>query len=244
MKVEGKVALITGAGTGIGLATAQRMAAEGATVVAGLYSEAERREAPYDQILLDVRSEDAWKQAVEQCVSTHDGLDVLVNNAGVLIEGLAEDTSLETWDTIFDTNLKGTFLGCKAAIPALRARGGGAIVNLASIDALTGGPLHAAYGSSKGGVAALTRTLAIDHAAENIRVNAVCPGTVDTPMVQKMLRERPDPEAARQISVAKHPMGRFARPEEVAAVIVFLCSDDAGFVTGQSISVDGGRSIR
>ena len=172
------------------------------------------------------------------------GVDILVNNAGLLIEGTAEETDDATWDKIFDVNLKGLFRGCRAVIPEMRQRGGGAIVNLASIDALSGAIGHLAYSASKGGVTALTRSLATDHAVDGIRVNAVCPGTITTPMVEKMFKDTGDIDTARNASIAKPPLGRLASADEVASMITFLCSNDASFITGQSVSVDGGRSIR
>ena len=245
MSVRGKVALITGAGTGIGKATAERMSADGAHVIAGIIGEEERTVASdFTQRILDVRLQSDWDAALADCREQFGGIDILVNNAGLLIEGTAEETSDATWDKIFDVNLKGLFRGCRAVIPQMRQRGGGAIVNLASIDALSGAIGHLAYSASKGGVTALTRSLATDHAVDNIRVNAVCPGTITTPMVEKMFKDTGDIDAARNASIAKHPLGRLASAGEVASVIVFLCSNDASFITGQSVSVDGGRSIR
>ena len=184
MSVRGKVALITGAGTGIGKATAERMSADGAHVIAGIIGEEERTVASdFTQRILDVRLQSDWDAALADCREQFGGIDILVNNAGLLIEGTAEETSDATWDKIFDVNLKGLFRGCRAVIPQMRQRGGGAIVNLASIDALSGAIGHLAYSASKGGVTALTRSLATDHAVDNIRVNAVCPGTITTPMV-------------------------------------------------------------
>ena len=245
MSVRGKIALITGAGTGIGKATAERMSADGAHVIAGIIGEKERTVANnFTQRILDVRLQSDWDAALADCREQFGGIDILVNNAGLLIEGTAEETSDATWDKIFDINLKGLFRGCRAVIPQMRQRGGGAIVNLASIDALSGAIGHLAYSASKGGVTALTRSLATDHAVDNIRVNAVCPGTITTPMVDKMFKDTGDIDAARNASIAKHPLGRLASAGEVASVIVFLCSNDASFITGQSVSVDGGRSIR
>ena len=245
MSVRGKVALITGAGTGIGKATAERMSADGAHVIAGIIRDEERTVASdFTQRILDVRLQSDWDAALADCREQFGGIDILVNNAGLLIEGTAEETSDATWDKIFDVNLKGLFRGCRAVIPQMRQRGGGAIVNLASIDALSGAIGHLAYSASKGGVTALTRSLATDHAVDNIRVNAVCPGTITTPMVEKMFKDTGDINAARNASIAKHPLGRLASAGEVASVIVFLCSNDASFITGQSVSVDGGRSIR
>ena len=245
MSVRGKVALITGAGTGIGKATTERMSADGAHVIAGIIGEEERTVASdFTQRILDVRLQSDWDAALADCREQFGGIDILVNNAGLLIEGTAEETSDATWDKIFDVNLKGLFRGCRAVIPQMRQRGGGSIVNLASIDALSGAIGHLAYSASKGGVTALTRSLATDHAVDNIRVNAVCPGTITTPMVEKMFKDTGDINAARNASIAKHPLGRLASAGEVASVIVFLCSNDASFITGQSVSVDGGRSIR
>ena len=245
MSVRGKVALITGAGTGIGKATTERMSADGAHVIAGIIGEEERTVASdFTQRILDVRLQSDWDAALADCREQFGGIDILVNNAGLLIEGTAEETSDATWDKIFDVDLKGLFRGCRAVIPQMRQRGGGAIVNLASIDALSGAIGHLAYSASKGGVTALTRSLATDHAVDNIRVNAVCPGTITTPMVEKMFKDTGDINAARNASIAKHPLGRLASAGEVASVIVFLCSNDASFITGQSVSVDGGRSIR
>ena len=239
-ELAGKVALVSGAGRGIGRCTAERLAALGATVVAGLEQDSQRQALPgMDCVLLDVRDERHWAAAVAHCRNAHGGLDILVNNAGILREGTAEETSVELWEAVLAVNLKGVFLGAKHAIPALRARGGGAIVNVASIDGLRGNNRHVAYAASKGGVVAMTRALAIDHAPEGIRVNCVCPGTVRTQMVLENMAVYSE-----EVIRAKHPLGRQAEPEEIADAIAFLCGPQAGFITGQALPVDGGRSIR
>jgi NAD(P)-dependent dehydrogenase (short-subunit alcohol dehydrogenase family) len=244
MRFAGKVALITGAGSGIGQACARRLADEGARVLAGVLSPREALEvADLDHVVLDVRSDRDWSEALVLVESTFGGLDVLVNSAGIYHRGAAETIEAAVWDEVMAVNLWGTFLGCRGAIPLLRRRGGGAIVNLASIAALDGVPQTAAYSASKGGVAALTRALAMELAGDRIRVNCVCPGATGTPMIGGLLASAPDPAAMRAALVALHPMGRLATAEEVAGAIAFLASDDAAFMTGLSLPVDGGRSV-
>jgi NAD(P)-dependent dehydrogenase (short-subunit alcohol dehydrogenase family) len=244
-RFQGKVALVTGAGTGIGLATAKRLKEEGAIVVCGLQDDGQRAAAAgLDAVLLDVSREEAWDAAMAHVVKAHGGLDVLVNNAGVGDVGTAEKTDRALWDKVMNVNLWGPFLGCKKAIPLMRSRGGGAIVNLASINAIRGNNNMIAYAASKGGVLAMTMSLAMDHAKDGIRVNCVCPATIDTPMVQFQVNQAPDRAAAVAAMNAKHPIGRIAQPEEVASVIAFLASSDASFMTGLAIPVDGARSIR
>ena len=244
-RFKGKVALVTGAGGGIGLATAKRIAEEGGTVVAGLLDESQRAAiGTLDGVVLDVRSEQAWDAAMDYMAGKYGGLDVLVNNAGISPQATAEETSWEMWDDVMAVNLKGTFIGCKKAIPLMRKRGGGAIVNLASINAIRGNTRLVAYAATKGAVLAMTMSLALDHVSENIRVNCVCPATIETDMVRQMLSEAADLEAATRGITAKHPIGRMAQPEEVASTIAFLASGDASFMTGLAIPVDGGRSIR
>ena len=239
-ELEGKVALVTGSGRGIGLATAKRLQGLGAFVVAGMEEESQRDAVTnFDPVMLNVVHEEHWASAVAHCTDAHGGIDILVNNAGILREGTAEETSLQTWEEVLAVNLRGVFLGCKHVIPVMRARGGGAIVNVASIDGLHGNHRHVAYAASKGGVVSITRALAIDHAEENIRVNSVCPGTVRTQMVMEGMASY-----SQEIVKAKHPLGREAEPEEVANVIAFLCGPGASFMTGMAIPVDGGRSIR
>jgi NAD(P)-dependent dehydrogenase (short-subunit alcohol dehydrogenase family) len=246
-RLEGRIALVTGAATGIGRATAGRLAEEGATVVAAIAGEEQAPAvAAFDAVVLDVRSEAHWDRVVAGIEARHGGLDILVNNAGIHRPGGALETTRDLWEEVMAVNLWGTFLGCRTAIPALRRRGDGrgAIVNLCSINALTGVPGAAAYSASKGGVLALTRALAMEHAGDGIRVNCVCPGPVGTPIIEAIIGRAPDPGAARAAIAAKQPMGRMAAPEEVAAVIAFLASGDASYMTGLAIPVDGGRSIR
>ncbi len=244
-RFEDKVALVTGAGSGIGLATATRLAEEGARVVAGILDESQHDAvAGFDAQVLDVTKTAHWEAAKSHLEASYGRLDVLVNNAGIIDFGTVEEMSEEAWWRVLDVNLASSFRGCKMAVPLMRAGGGGAIVNLASINSIRGNNRMVAYSASKGGVMALTMAVALDHVADNIRVNCVCPGSIDTDMIQTLFRSANDAEAMREAVVAKHPIGRLARADEVAAVIAFLASDDASFLTGLAIPVDGARSIR
>ncbi len=243
-RLERKVGLVTGAGSGIGLATARRFAEEGAVVVAGLLDETQRSAVSgFDALVFDVRSEAGWDRAIAHIEATHGGLDILVNNAGIHRSGTAEETTAELWGEVIAVNLWGTLLGCRKAIPLMRRRGGGAIVNLASIAAIRGVPGAVAYGTSKGGVLAMTRALATDHVADNIRINCVCPGAIATPIIDGLAVRAPEPATFRAALATKHPMNRLGEADEVAAAIAFLASDDASFMTGVAVPIDGGRSV-
>ena len=228
---EAKHALITGAGSGIGAAVARKMHGEGATVVLADVS-LERAQAVADElgerasaIELDVSDEAQVRAAIEAA----DELDVLANVAGIGSTTTAPDTDLATWESVFAVNARGTFLCCKYAIPGMRERGGGAIVNVSSVAGLVGLKNRAAYCASKGAVLAFTRALAVDHVGDGIRVNCVCPGTVDSPWVHRLVEDvGEDIEQLR----ARQPMGRLGTPEEIADAIAYLASDAAAFVTG------------
>jgi 2-keto-3-deoxy-L-fuconate dehydrogenase len=218
-----KRALVTGAGSGIGAAVARRLAADGLDVV-----RADVRDPGESGVILDVRDEAQVAPAMRD-------LDVLVNVAGIGSTTTAPDTPLEVWDDVFAVNARGTFLCCKHAIPGMAARGGGSIVNIASVGALVGLRNRAAYCASKGAVVALTRALAVDHVADGVRVNAVCPGTVDSPWVRRLVDESGETlETLR----ARQPMGRLGTTEEIADAVAYLVS--AEFATGTILTIDGG----
>jgi NAD(P)-dependent dehydrogenase (short-subunit alcohol dehydrogenase family) len=255
MTLAGKIALVTGAGAGIGAATARRLAAEGATVAVAdrdadaAKANARALEADGATALAlsgDVGRIDDARALVEACVERFGGIDVLVNNAGVVRYGEVPDLSEEEWDLQLDTNLKGPFLMAKFAVPVMRKRGGGAIVNLSSVQAVASQPLVAAYSASKAGVMALTMTMAIDHGKDGIRVNCVLPGSVNTPMLRQGadLFSPDDPDGAMAEWGRAHQIGRVIEPEEIAAVIVFLAGPEASAVTGAAYRVDGGLSTR
>jgi NAD(P)-dependent dehydrogenase (short-subunit alcohol dehydrogenase family) len=240
-----KVVLVTGASSGIGLATVERIRAEGGTVVAAVRQEPGSPALDAGEtVRLDVTDEAGWDDAVAEVLRRHGRLDVLVNNAGARGSGGVEETSLALWRELIDVNLTSVFLGCRAAVPAIRASGGGAIVVVGSITGIRGTERMVAYSASKSGLVAMTASLALDLAPDNIRVNGVAPAAIDTRMVRSMLDEAASQDEAMQRLAAKHPIGRIGRPEEVASVIAFLASADAAFMTGLTIPVDGGRSIR
>ena len=249
MRLDGKVALVTGAGSGIGRATALRLASEGAAVaVMGrrqnlLEETAEqvRREGGESLALLgDVSSEDDAVEAVSRTETAFGGLDILFNNAGVVHDGDVLETSLDTWRETLDINLTGPFLMSRAAVPCLRRRGGGVIINNASTLGLVGLARAAAYCAAKGGLVSLTRAMALDHAAEKIRVNAICPGVVDTVMPRRRGLADADRRRLDEVYGPLHPVGRVGTPEEVAALVAFLASDEAAFITGVAYPIDGG----
>ena len=240
-----RVALVTGGTRGIGLATARQFAEEGAQVIV-VGRNPDRGAAAGNAIpggrfvAGDVRLAAHCDRAVAETLGQHGRLDILVNNAGVIYRDRTVDRLTEAeWDEMFDVNVKGAFLMTRAALPALRAARG-TIVNVASYAGLVGFAGAAAYAASKAALVNLTRSLALDHAREGIRVNAVCPGSVETDMIHAAWEAFPDPAAARKTWEAKHPMGRIATADEVAAAILFLASDEAGFITGVALPVDGG----
>jgi 2-keto-3-deoxy-L-fuconate dehydrogenase len=236
--LSGRVALVTGAGSGIGAATARRFAEEGTTVVGGdLRREAVEELGPgIVPVELDVRDESSVMRAVERAEALG-GIDVLVNVAGIGSTTSAPETALEVWSDVMAVNAGGTFLCCKHAIPPMAARGRGAIVNVASVAGLVGLRNRAAYCASKGAVIALTRALAVDHVGDGIRVNAVCPGTVDSPWVRRLVEEAGESLDALR---ARQPIGRLGTPEEIADAILYLAGDSAAFVTGTALVIDGG----
>lgn len=249
MRLDGKVALVTGAGSGIGRATALRLASEGAAVaVMGRRQnlleetvEQVRRQGGESLALLgDVSSEGDAVEAVARTETAFGGLDILFNNAGVVHDGDVLETSLATWRATLDINLTGPFLMSRAAIPCLRRRGGGVIINNASTLGLVGLTRSVAYCAAKGGLVTLTKAMALDHAAEKIRVNAICPGVVDTVMPRRRGLAESDRQRLDDVYGPLHPAGRVGTPEEVAALVAFLASDEAAFITGVAYPIDGG----
>ncbi|MBD0356599.1 MAG: SDR family oxidoreductase [Rubrobacter sp.] len=249
-RLEGKRAIVTGAGAGIGRAIALRMSQEGARVVVSDVDEESANEVASelenDSLVQrsDVTKEDEVEALVSRVVEEWGGLDVMVNNAGVGIAATTPETSEEDWDTVLDVCLKGTFLGMKYAIPAISDSGGGSVINMSSIAALVGLNDRAAYSAAKGGILSLTRAAAIDHIEEGVRVNCIAPGTVDTPWVARITAGYDDPQEAREKMKARQPHGRLVTPEEIAAMAVYLASEEAGSIVGACMVVDGGMTAR
>lgn len=251
-RVAGKVALVTGAASGLGKATAVRLAEEGAAVlIADIRSEA--AETAADAIekaggraaaqQLDVTSEESWQDAVAHAERTFGKLDIVVNNAGTADGGWIHKLSLERWRKVMAINLDGVFLGIKHGAEAMKRHGGGSIINISSIAGLVGIAEGAsAYCASKGGVTLLTRAAALEFALlkSNIRVNSVHPGYMQTPMLEGVINAYREPDAARDMLMRNEPLGRFGEPKDIANAVLYLASDEAAFVTGTQLVVDGG----
>ena len=246
MRLQGKVAIITGGARGQGAAEARMFTREGAKVVFGDILDDDGRkveaeiaaaggEAVY--VRLDVTDEDAWREAVGTAVSRFGKVDILVNNAGIASWNAGDDASVEEWDRIMEVNAKGVFLGTKAVIPAMRAAGGGSIINISSISGMVGQTnIHPGYNASKGAVRILTKSTAVQHATEGIRCNSIHPGPVKTPMTE---RSWSNPEWL-QATERRTPLGRYADPDEIAYGVLFLASDESSFMTGSEVVIDGG----
>lgn len=246
MRLHGKSAIVTGAGSGIGRAIAVAMAREGARVALvgrrrELLEEVALEIGPEAIVCIgDVRSLEDVQRIVKQSAETLGGIDVLVNNAGVLHGGTAESLTDEQWDRTFDVNVKAVWRMSREVLPWMRKAGGGSIVNISSVLGLIGARNRVAYSASKGAVTLLTKSMAMDHAHEGIRVNCICPGIVETEMVADVIEHAPNPEEARRVREALHPMGRFGQPADIVGMAVFLASDEAKWITGAAMPVDGG----
>lgn len=248
--LQDKVALVTGAGSGIGEATARLFGTEGArVVVADIRAEAAQATAraivEAGGIALPLRADVTQAQEVEAMIQTtvrtYGGLDVLCNNAGIGVHGDVVELAEQDWDRVIDLNLKGVFLGCKYAIPQMMQRGGGSIINTASIMGLVGGSLSAVYPASKGAVVLLTKNAALDYARYNIRVNCICPGHIETPLLQRLFAREPERRAQ---LLQRYPLGRLGQASDIAQAALFLASEESSFVTGSALVVDGGYTAQ
>lgn len=239
MRFAGKVALVTGGRMGIGLAIARKLRADGAEV----FTAQRGTDDEFAHVTADFTDTACPAAVVAEVVDRAGRLDILVNNAGFMQEALAEDMTLEAWDRMLRVNLTAPFLLIKAALPHLRATRG-AIVNIGSIEGIGCNPMHAAYSATKAGLHGLTRAIAVDHGAEGIRCNAVAPGWIDTDLSEDYIASMPDPVAFRANIGRLHPVGRTGTPEDVAALVAWLASDEAAFVAGQTWTIDGGRMTK
>ncbi len=253
MKLAGKTAIVTGGGMGIGKGIARVFSREGANVVIGdINSEAgtataeELRQAggAVRFVLADVASEEAVKRMVQETADEYGHIHILVNNAGIGVYKSVLDTSSADWDRCLGVNLKGAFLCSKYVIPHMQKAGGGSIIHIASVHAAATVAATAPYAASKGGMAALTRNMAIDYAGDNIRVNAVCPGWILTPLIESIFASAPNPEEMRRRTTEKQLLGRLGTPEDIGLAALYLASDDSSFVTGSMLFVDGGLTAQ
>ncbi|MCY3917066.1 MAG: glucose 1-dehydrogenase [Chloroflexi bacterium] len=255
MRFKDKIAVVTGAATGIGGATADAFSAEGASVVLSDVNESDLnkrtdrlRAAGGDclAVVADVSSPADAQRIAGEAVAAFGGIDCLVASAGIQTYGSVVSTDEDVWDRTLDVNAKGVYLAAKYCIPEMAKRGGGALVTVASVQGLFSQPNVAAYAASKGAVIAMTRTMAIDHAAENIRANSICPGSIETPLLRFAAEQMQpeDPDGAIKEWGGLHVLGRVGQPEEMAQVALFLCSDASSFITGAAIVADGGLTIQ
>ncbi len=253
MRLPDKVALITGSGSGIGRAMAQVFSKEGARVIVADYSEeggqgtvdlvkAAGGEATF--VRVDVTDAGSVRRMAEAAMAAYGRVDILCNNAGVGSTDTVINTDEATWDRVFAVDVKGVFLCSKYMLPHMIAAGKGVVLNTASVAGLTGLVNRAAYCAAKGAVVTLTKAMALDHVGQGIRVNCICPGTVDTPWVAGLMNQSADPEATRQALVARFPMGRLAEAEEIAMGALYLVSDESAYMTGSALVIDGGFLAR
>ena len=249
MKLEDKVALITGGSLGLGQATAYLFAKEGAKVIItgrteqtlkDAVEEGKKQGVDIEYLVADVSKEEDCKKTVDHVIDKYGKIDILFNNAGVLYTSHTHEIATEIWDKTFDINVKGTFFMSKYAIPHMLEKGYGVIINNSSILGLKAVPGLAAYNATKGAVTQLTRSMALEYSARGIRVNAICPGTIETPMVDGLLNQMPDRDAAEELFKSFHPIGRLGKADEIAHAVLFLCDDNVQFMTGSMLSVDGG----
>ncbi|MBZ5532223.1 MAG: SDR family oxidoreductase [Acidobacteriia bacterium] len=243
MRLANKVAIVTGGGSGIGRAIAGAFVREGAKVVIAGRNQAKLDHAAKEigagclAVAADVSNLQDLQRLVQTTLDRFQHIDILVNNAGVLFAGTAESVTEDQWEQTFNVNVRGVWRLSRAVLPHMRAAGGGAIINIGSVLSLLGARNRVAYAASKGALLQMTRAMAVDHAAEKIRVNCICPATVETEMVAAAMDA-----AARKARLAMHPDGRFGQPEEVAGLAVFLASDESTWITGAAYTVDGGYS--
>jgi NAD(P)-dependent dehydrogenase (short-subunit alcohol dehydrogenase family) len=253
MRLKGKIAVVTGGGSGIGRATALLFAEEGATVIVADWNEGagdrtavEIRQAGGQAAFLrtDVSQASEVEALVETTLKRFGRLDVLVNNAAIQIMSQLTETSEEVWDKIQSVNLKGVFLGCKYAIPAMVTSGGGSVINMASVLGFVGDPDLAAYCAAKGGVIALTKAAALGYGPAGVRVNCICPGDVETPLLQDYLSKSSNPAQLKAQIVSKYALRRVATPRDIADCAAFLASDASAFISGSTMVVDGGLTVK
>ena len=239
MRLQGKTALVTGAASGIGAEVARTFAREGAKVA---LVDRDKTSGPAGSLAFEGDVSDAGfaERTVAAVMKAWGRLDIVLTAAGMSVGKTVLDTTEEEWDRVFAVNAKGTFLWVKAALKPMIAGGGGSVITVASQIPLSGGRNTASYASSKGAVIALTKSVALDYAADKVRANALAPGAIDTPFLQRSFKRAADPAAARQRSIDRHPMGRFGTVEEVAKAALFLASDESSFTTGSVLMVEGG----
>ena len=247
-RLEGKTALVTGAASGIGLQTSIRLAEEGARVIMTDINleegrqQAEKPGANATFLKLDITEEEEWISVLDETAKQFGRLDILVNSAGMVLIADVEQITLDDWRKVHAVNLDGTFLGCKHGVRVMKKFGSGSIINLSSVSGMIGGFNLAAYNSSKGAVRMLTKSVALHcaRAGYGIRCNSIHPTFIETPMLESMIRDSPDPEKARQTLVRQVPLRRIGKPDDVANMIVYLASDESTFVTGTEMVIDGG----